>query len=385
MVKKTKKKKHILLISPWAPPNIGGVETHLEDLYEYLRKNNYRVTLLTYNPLDRDLRGFEKEEKQNLTIYRFLWYDPRLFMFFTKLPPIFNFLYLTPYLFLRSFIFMLSYHGEIDVVHVFGLNAAFIGRILKLFFHKKTLMSFEALYNFNKKTLFGKICYWVLRDFDKILVSSEDSREDVLNLGLPKEKIVIYTHWINLDRFRPGNKKELKKKLGWEDRFTVLYAGRLIPEKGISLILEIAKEANYKDINFKIIGDDGPELPKVRKAAERLSNLQHLGKVSYDKMPWYLGASDIFLYPALYEEDLSRALLESLACGTPVINTNEGSGIYALKPSFSFVIKPLVGEIEAKIELLYKNPAFYQKMSKEAVKFAQKFGERLAKKVTIHY
>lgn len=379
-----KKKKRILLISPFAPPNLGGIESHLEDLYEYLRKNGYQVTLLTYQPLSSNLKAPAKEEKRNLKIIRYRWFGNNLFIILTRYPPIFNFLYLTPYLLLRTFLFMLFHYQRIDVVHCFGLNPAFIGRVLKLFFKKRTIMSFANLYDFQKETLFGKICYWVLKEFDKILVSSQASKKDVLKLGLPKNKVVVYTHWINLKHFQPGDKKKLKKKLGWEDKFTVLFVGRMIPEKGVKIVLTVAKRIK-EGIQFKLIGDDGPELVKVRKAARQLNHLEYLGKIANDQIAPYYQAADVFVYPALYNEDLALVLLEALACGTPVINTNPGSGIYRLQPSFSFVTPPSAKEIQEKIELLYSHPDLHQKMCQQAIVFAKKFGPNLAKKITAYY
>lgn len=279
---------------------------------------------------------------------------------------------------------MLFHHQEIDVVHVFGLNSAFIGRMLNFFFRKKVIMAFVALYNFKKETLFGRICYWVLRDFDHILVSSQDSKADVLNLGLPSNKVTVYIHWINLKRFHPGNKKEAKKKLGWQDKFTVLFVGRLIPEKGAKVVLGVAKKTK-KAIAFKFIGDDGPDLAAVRKAERELTNVEYLGRIPNQKMADYFRAADVFVYPALYQEDLARVLLEALACGTPVINTNPGSGIYRLHPSFAFVTSASPQEIQEKIELLYQKPQWQKKMSQAAVIFAKKFGPQLAKKITAYY
>lgn len=379
-----KKKKHILMISPFAPPNLGGIESHLEGLWDYLRKNGYQVTLLTYQPLSANLQASAIEEKTNLKIVRYRWFGNNLFITLTHFPPIFNFLYLTPYLLLRSFIFMLVHHREIDVVHCFGLNPAFIGRILEFFFKKRTIMSFAALYEFQKGTLFGKICYWVLKDFDKILVSSQASKKDVLNLGLPKDKVAVYTHWINLNHFQLGDKKELKKKLGWEDKFTVLFVGRMIPEKGIKLVLAAAKKTK-KAIQFKLIGDDGPELEKVKKVEQKFPHLKYLGKIANDKIAPYYQAADVFVYPALYNEDLALVLLESLACGTPVVNTNPGSGIYRLKPTFAFIVPSSAKIIQEKIEWLYHHPQEHQKMCQAGVKFAQKFGPYLAQKIAVHY
>lgn len=379
-----KVEKKILIITPGFRPNLGGVETHLDDLCEYLRTRNYFVYVLTYQPLITPVRGKGVEKKRNLEIHRFGWFGHSLFNKFAEYPPIFNFLYLTPYLFLRTFLFMLTHRKEIDIVHAIGLSSSFIARFMKVCFGKSIIMSTENLYYFKQGSVFAKVARWVWGGFDRILAHSDASRDELVGIGVPKEKITVFTHWVNQNRFKPGDKKELKKKLGWQDKFTVLFVGRLASEKGIGVVLDLVKKCQ-KDIAFKIIGDDGLLLPEVKEAEARLDNLEYVGRVPYDKLPPYYGAADVFLYPALYEEDVSRALLEALSCGTPVINTNKGSGIYALKPSVSFVTSASVDEIQEKIELLYEDPKLLRKMTKNAPVFAKKFGPDLAKIITQAY
>lgn len=382
---KKNKNKNVLLITPFAPPNIGGAETHLEDFYEYLRSDgSYNVTLLTYQPLTtKDAMGMDYEKRKNLSIYRYKWFGTNLFHTFEKYPPVFNFLYLTPYLMFRSIIFMIKNHQSIDIIHCFGLNAAFISRILKLLFKKKIYMSAEALYDFDINTLFGRIVRWVLLGFEVILAGSEDSKNDILKLNIPMEKVVIYTHWINTGDFHPGNKDENKKLLGWDDKFTIIYVGRLIPSKGIRMFIDIAKAAD-ENINFKVIGD-GPEKDFVSRAANKISNLEFIGQVSNDEIAKYYVAADLLLYPALYHEDLSLVLLESMASGTPVISTNIGSGIYMLNSKVASVVEASQEKINNEVDRLYKNRKLVEQMSNEAVIFARKFGPSLAKIITDTY
>lgn len=377
------KSKRVLLITPFSLPNIGGAEVHLADYYDYLRDHGYVVTLLTYQPLTTKAMGEPVERQENLTIYRYQWFGFNLFPLLEKWPAIFNFLYLTPYLLLRSWWFMLWHQREFDLIHVFGLNAAFIARILKIFFKKPIYVSMEALYYFDPKTTFSKICKWVLKEFEVVLVGSEDSREEIARLGIPKKRIVVYTHWINTRNFGPADKKKMKKQVGWEDKFTVLYLGRLIELKGIMVFLEIVKLADKK-INFKIIGT-GEKEQEVKKADREYANLEFVGKVPNREIAKYYQAADVLVYPALYDEDLSLVLLESLACGTPVINTNPGSGVYRLSKEVGFVVKADAKKMAEKVELLYNDRKLLSRMSKAAAKFGAKFGPQLAGKIAAEY
>jgi len=381
---KSIKKKRVLILTPFFSPNLGGVETHLDDLCNYLTSRSYFVYVLTYQPLATPVKGKGLEKKKNLEIRRFNWPGYNLFDKLEKLPPIFNFLYLTPYLFLRTLIFLLTHYREIDVIHAFGLNAAFVARFMKIIFGKRIVMSTEALYGYQKGTVFTNISVWVLKGFNKILAQSEVSKDEMVKIGVPAEKIDVFSHWVNRRRFKSGSKVEFKKQLGWEDKFTVLYVGRLIPQKGIDVFLKVV-EKTKEQINFKIIGNDGLKLPKVKKAEKKFKNLDYIGRVSYGDLPPYYAAADVFVYPALYEEDMSRAILEALSCGTPVISTNRGSGIYTLVPEVAFVTRADAEKIRQKINFLSRYPQKHRQMVKNCRRFSKKFGPILARKITEAY
>lgn len=373
--------KRILMLTPFASPNLGGAETHLDDLCAYLTNRGYQITLLTYQPLTTKAVGTPYEERNNLKIHRFYLYGNNLFHKLENFHPVFNFSYLTPVLLFKSFMFMFRHHREIEIIHVFGLSAAFIARILKIFFNKPIVMSTEAIYNFNTRSLFAVVSRWVLGGFDRILAQSLDSKVDIMKLGIPESHIVVYSHWINLRAFKPGDKPSLKLKLGWGNKFTALYVGRLIPQKGISVFLEVARQC-LEGINFKVIGDDGPELAAVKEAAAHCPNLEFLGKIAYERLPEYYAAADVFVYPALYQEDMARVIIESLACGTPVILSNKGSGVYEINDNVGFVVEPRVEEI---MRCLAGDRKRFNAMSAACAGFADKFGGNQGKIITDSY
>ena len=54
----------VLIITPFFSPNIGGVETHLDDLVDALDKNGYKVYVQTYSPLTTDTEAWRAKEKK---------------------------------------------------------------------------------------------------------------------------------------------------------------------------------------------------------------------------------------------------------------------------------------------------------------------------------
>ena len=105
----TKNKKGILILTPFFSPNIGGVESHLDNLVTALDEKGYRVFVQTYSPLTTENTLSKKLEYlgNSTKIFRHKWIGKNLFH---KLEnhPVLDFLYLTPYLFFRSLLFMLA-------------------------------------------------------------------------------------------------------------------------------------------------------------------------------------------------------------------------------------------------------------------------------------
>ena len=143
-----KQKRGILILTPFYSPNIGGVESHLDDLVAALDEKRYRVFVQTYSPLTTDNTQYEKEEYQgnSVQINRHKWIGKNLFH---KLEnhPILDFLYLTPYLFIRSFFFMITNSKKIETIHAQGLNAGIIGVLLKIVFKKMVVGNLIRMFN----------------------------------------------------------------------------------------------------------------------------------------------------------------------------------------------------------------------------------------------
>src|SRR5258706_11740243 len=97
--------KSVLILSIGFLPNIGGLETHLKDLIDELLKDNWKVTMLTYQPLHTPVLGKWIELSDNLTIYRM----PSLRGVFYKLlkVPFLEFIFLEPLLFIITPIILL--------------------------------------------------------------------------------------------------------------------------------------------------------------------------------------------------------------------------------------------------------------------------------------
>jgi len=215
----------VLIICPFAHPNIGGVESHLSKLIAYLIKKGHFVYLLTYQPLTTRVRGAALEKHPNLEIHRVSWFGHN---FFPKLESFFPLvlLYLFPGLFVKSLIFYLKHHREIDVVHAHGFAAALIVKIITRIRPKRAVVSTHAVYSLRKRKFLGSLVKFVLQSFDAVLAVGEPSRQELIAIGLDERKTRVHPNWIDLDVFTP-HQNEFGAGL------TILFVGRFLEKKGV--------------------------------------------------------------------------------------------------------------------------------------------------------
>lgn len=377
------KNKRVLILTPFFSPNVGGVETHLDDLVKKLDDLGYYIFVQTYSPLTSSIKASTREKKgKNIYIKRYRWSGKNFFHKVEKFP-ILDFLYLTPYLFCRVFIWVLANKNRIDVIHAHGLNAALIGGILKKLFHKKLIVSIHAIYELDKDSKTAKRIVYILNKTDKVLCLSKGSYNELISFGLHKAKLDLFKHWIALNIFKPLNKTLLRNKLNIADKFTVLFAGRLIEKKGVKILVKVAKK--LPQINFVFVGT-GPEEKFLKEQERELSNLKFIGSVENKIMYKCYNIADLFCAPSQYEEGFGRSIIEAVACGLPVVGSNRGGIPEALDKSVSILLDPTVENIKAAIEKLYINKELYLRLSQNCRRYAEtNFSEKNINSIIKYY
>jgi glycosyltransferase involved in cell wall biosynthesis len=360
----------VLILCPFFRPNVGGVETHLDDLCEYLRRKGYRVYVLTYQPLTTRARGEPLEVTENLEIRRIPWFGHNWFHELEPYP-LLEFLYLTPRLLLAALLFLLRRGREIDVIHAHGLNATFIAALLASLFGKRAVASTHAIYNLRPGSPLAEIVKRSLAPLRHIFTLSAQSRDELVGIGIDTAKITVYTYWIDQELFRPLDKSESKRGLGWEGRFVVLFVGRLIAIKGILLLLEVAGALAGENILFAFIGD-GPLEDELQERAKSTGNVIYVGRVDNRELPLYYSAADLVAVPSQYEEGFGRVILESLSCGTPVLAARRGGIPEALDPSVGVLVEPTAEQVREQIEMLHRDGAGLEKLRRNCRAYARR-------------
>ena len=112
--------------------------------------------------------------------------------------------------------------------------------------------------------------------------------------------------------------------------FVIGYAGALIPEKGVDLLLRAC--AGLPDAGWRLaIVGDGPERAQLGALANVLGigeRVDFLGQRASTQMPDVYPDFDVLVLPSLtrpnWKEQFGRVLIEAMACGVPVIGSDSG-------------------------------------------------------------
>lgn len=347
---------------------VGGVETHLDDLCNFFNKQKHTVYVRTYKALGANSRGQTNEKNGYINIHR-LWWPNFGLIFKLEIFPTLKFFYIFSGLFFDCLFFLLKNSKKIDVIQAHGFIAALIAVILGKMFNKKVIINTHVGFNL-KQNFMTKVLKWTLLNSQEILVLTAGIKKSLIKIGVPEEKLTVYHYWVDQQVFSPV--KDAKKEVGWEDKFVVLFVGRLIGIKGVMKIFNLADK--LKSVTFAVIGS-GPLSDELKQKAENNSNVQFLGKVNNKDLPIYYSASDLLLIPSKvikqeYEEGIPRVMIEALSCGLPVVATRSGGIPDVFSDKIGMLVADNNRQMESAIKKLYKNKSLLNLMVSSCRRFA---------------
>ncbi len=142
--------------------------------------------------------------------------------------------------------------------------------------------------------------------------------EALTGLGAPAGKVTVLRNGVDLALFHPpADRAAARAALGLAGP-TLISVGHLIERKGHDLVIEAL--ARLPDWSLLIVGE-GPERAKLEALAARpglAGRVRLLGGRPHAELPTLYGAADMLVL-ASSREGWANVLLESMACGTPVV------------------------------------------------------------------
>lgn len=143
-------------------------------------------------------------------------------------------------------------------------------------------------------------------------------------LGAPPERVTVIGNGVDLNRFKPVDPGQARQELGMPAEAQVAVAvGALIPRKGYQfLIPAIARIAEqYPRLVLYIVGKgDSEDLQALARACHVEDRVVIAGGRPNQELPLWYSAADLSCLVSS-REGWPNVVLESLACGTPVLAT----------------------------------------------------------------
>ncbi len=187
-----------------------------------------------------------------------------------------------------------------------------------------------------KRMIYGRVIVKQLaRRQDGIIAVSENTARDLETFfGLGRDRVKVVWNGIDHQRFQPGDvaaAKTLATKNWQLNRPFFLFVSRLEhPGKNHVRLIEAFnqfKSATKSDWLLALGGSEwhGAEAIHAAAAASPFkADIRFLGFVSDAELPGLYHATDVFIYPSLFE-GFGFPPIEAMACGIPVISSTRGS------------------------------------------------------------
>jgi glycosyltransferase involved in cell wall biosynthesis len=146
------------------------------------------------------------------------------------------------------------------------------------------------------------------------IARTEFARKKFIEGGLPAERIVVKPCFVHPD---PGSRE------GAGD--TVLFLGRLVPEKGVRTLLAAWERLDGR-VPLRIAGD-GPLRGEMEREVERrhIAGVKVLGRVPGTELVAEMKRARFLVFPSEWYEGLPLTIAEAFACGVPVVASRIGS------------------------------------------------------------
>ena len=318
-------------------PNVGGIENYIKRLNQSLEKRGHHVNVYTTDW--RIKNGRERNTfyfKTDFTIFR----NPVSLELYRKLKVTNDDVY--------------HFHAPWYFIHLLA-EKAIKSKPKVMTLHGIQLSGSLELVAIN--TLYYPLMKYILSKMDVIIAQAENERQIVIErYKVPREKIEIIPNGIEIDKFKCSRRtcKEFMRKFKINDKnFKILFASRLVPHKHPDKLIKAVKNfVKNEDIEVLIIGSivSKDYFDTLKKLAKDDKRIHVIGEVEFKDLVAAYCSSDVFVFLSTWDA-LSAVVLESMACGLPLIATRTGCVPFVVKEGENgfFVNKLDEREIAEKI------------------------------------
>jgi len=167
-----------------------------------------------------------------------------------------------------------------------------------------------------------RMILWATRHAAAIVTVARALKDRLVELGVPAERIEVLRNGVDARQFQPVDRELWRRQLGFT-RTTLLSVGNLLPLKRHDLTIRALRLMPEVDL---VIAGDGPERAALGALARDTGvhdRVRFTGALPQEELVHYYGAADALVLVSS-REGWANVLLESMACGTPVVASSVG-------------------------------------------------------------
>lgn len=208
---------------------------------------------------------------------------------------------------------------------------------------------------------------WSLRRAAGIIAVSRSLKQLIMGLGISESRIHVIGNGVDLTRFEPMDRREARRKLRLPlEAQLVVSVGSLNEHKNHARLILAFKEIvpRWPELRLYILGEG-----HLRETLEKLASDNGLhgriflpGPQANEDLKWWYSAADLTCLSSS-REGWPNVLLESFACGIPVVATNVGGVSEVItSPEHGILVQPEAAALAQGLE-----SALTQKWNREAI------------------
>ena len=180
------------------------------------------------------------------------------------------------------------------------------------------------------------------------------------------ERIFVCPRGVDATQFTPEKrsdsvKREMRERAGIpDDAVTLLYAGRISPEKNIGLLVEMMKDlANDGSHDYRLlVAGAGPLAEWLKEQTDEHfpGKIVQLGHLDKETLSTYYANADVFVHPNP-KEPFGIAPLEAMASGAPTVAPNSGGILSYATSDNAWLVEPTGANFAAAIREVIDDPS----------------------------
>ena len=351
-------------------PTIGGVEQVMYELASRQVKQGHEVHVFCCDSDKKERIKLKEETLEGIHVHRlpywfrlslntFVW-PSLLWKFHPKFDIIHSHVSGHDYILFMGIISRLKGIKHIHTTHCPWTDSKFRPFILRPF------LFFNDLF-------FNYISYKMI---DEIIAITPWELK-IIGKYTEKQKIKVIPNGVDEILYKKIEKNNFRKKYNIQEKYIILFFGRLNPTKGPEKLalaaLEISKKR--KDIAFIWVGPDEGKAEEVKQLIKGHKNMKYLGPIQGKKnIAEMYQAADIYVLPS-YREGLPLTLFEAMASGLPIIASPVNGVPYEMKSPDNGFFSDYgnIQQLEEKILSLIDNKNLRNKIAKNNFKKAKKY------------